>query len=191
MSFFVLQEKEELAAKLRDETQLRQNLEEELRETEEELEELRAESDEEKTLLLQRIKDLEEELEQLKSLMESSLDKATREKAEALMAAARAKEQALSEAERQRIAQLKKVQGLLSKVQREGTLYIQGEAPPSCLCKHTRQVPLLLQLTILHHQRREGCWERPNGASATSFCRIISSPITKIKKPSRNRRQSR
>jgi len=120
-----IKENEELTAKLRDESQLRLNLEEELRETEDELEELRTESDEEKTLLLQRIKDLEEELEQLKALMESSLDKATREKAEALMAAAKAKELALSEAEQARIAQLRKVQGLLSKVQREGYLYIQ------------------------------------------------------------------
>jgi len=117
------EEVEKLKLELAEERKQKGLLTDELKDLNEVLEETRIESDEEKTLLLQRIKDLEEELEQLQKLMESTLDKASRDRAEALARARREKDDALSEAERARIAQMKKVQGLLSKVQRQGWLH--------------------------------------------------------------------
>jgi len=168
-----LKENEELQAKLRDERQLRANLEEELKETEEELEELRAETDDEKTLLLQRIKDLEEELEQLKGLMETSLDKATREKAEALLAANKAKELALLEAEQARIAHLRKVQGLLSKVQREGNLYIQEKVAVLGTSKWRQRYFVLQEHFLSYYKDKKGFENRkPLGIIDCEQCRV-------------------
>jgi len=99
------------------------DLKDELKDITELLEETRVESDEEKTLLLQRIKDLEEEYETLQKASNSSLSAAERARAEEMAKAKREKDAALQEAERQRILQMNKVKGLLSKVQRQGFLY--------------------------------------------------------------------
>lgn len=116
----------DLQARLREEIQAKELLEEELADTQEELEEFREESDDEKTLLLQRIKDLEEELDQLRALMAESLDQAAVEKAQALQDAMSAKQQALAELERQREEDLRKVSDMLAAVTKEGYLLKQG-----------------------------------------------------------------
>eukprot|EP01088_Endostelium_zonatum_P014210 TRINITY_DN3015_c0_g1_i1.p1 TRINITY_DN3015_c0_g1~~TRINITY_DN3015_c0_g1_i1.p1 ORF type:complete len:829 (+),score=222.10 TRINITY_DN3015_c0_g1_i1:115-2601(+) len=117
-----------LRSQLEEERTKVSNLKDELREITELLEENRVESDEEKTLLLQRIKDLEEEYEQLQTQTASSIERQKREREMALERAEREKEKALVEAERQRLLQLRKVQGLLSKVQRQGWLYHKEKA---------------------------------------------------------------
>jgi septal ring factor EnvC (AmiA/AmiB activator) len=163
----------DLTRKLAEETAAKELLAAQLRETQDELEDTRLESDEEKTLLLQRIKDLEEELDQLRELMANSLNQAAREKAEDLRRAAEAKEQALSEAERARIAQMKKVQGLLSKVQREGTLYKQEKGAVLGTVRWKKRY-FVLQDNLLSFYKDLKAYKdmRPEGIIYCEQCRV-------------------
>lgn len=173
----------DLARRLAEETAAKEALAALLKETQEELEETRLESDDEKTLLLQRIKDLEEELEQLRELMDNSLNQAGREKADALRRAAEAKEQALSEAERQRIAQLKKVQGLLAKVQREGFLYKQEKSAVLGTMRWKKRY-FVLQDHFLSYYKDQKAFKdlRPEGIILCEECRVYELDQTLAKR---------
>lgn len=113
-----------LEGMLNAEKELRLRVEEDLKDAEDDLEQTRLESDEEKTLLLQRIRDLEEELEQMRKVMENKLDLAEQQKLLELQKSARASLRALEEAEQKRLAAMAKVRGVLAAISREGFLFM-------------------------------------------------------------------
>lgn len=166
-------ENAELRRQLEEEREARQSAEQELDETRAELEETRAEADEEKTLLLQRIKDLEEELDQLKELMATSLTQAGREKADALRRAQEEKERMLDEAEKARIAQMRKVQGMLAKVQKKGYLYKLEKSAVLGTSKWKKRY-FVLQDNFLSYYKDEKAFteSRPDGIVYCEQCRI-------------------
>jgi len=163
----------QLERQLDEEREERKAAEQELDETRAELEETRAEADEEKTLLLQRIKDLEEELDQLKELMATSLTQAGREKADALRRAQEERERMLDEAEKARIAQMKKVQGMLAKVQKNGYLYKLEKSAVLGTSKWKKKY-FVLQDNFLSYYKDEKAWTeaRPEGIIYCEQCRV-------------------
>jgi septal ring factor EnvC (AmiA/AmiB activator) len=115
-----------LKARLQEEMNHKFNYAQQVRAKEEELEKNATESDSEKMVLLDRIKQLEEELAKVSANMKESLERANREKEDALSRAKTQKERELQDSERQRNRDLEKVRLLLTGNTKQGMLMKQS-----------------------------------------------------------------
>ena len=116
-----------LKARLQEELGHKFNYAQQVREKEEELEKTVEESDNAKSILLARIKQLEEDNARLRGDMANSLDKAAREKEDAMSRAKAQKEKELLESELRRYRDLDKVRLLLTGNTKQGWLNKQGK----------------------------------------------------------------
>jgi len=116
--------------------------------------------------LQKRIKELEEEVDRLKKELEEERKR---------------KEEALTEAEKARIAQMRKVQGLLSKVQRQGWLYHKEKGTLGGTSWKKRY--FVLQDHFLSFYRDQKAFQKaePMGLISCEQCRVYEQP-TETKK---------
>jgi len=117
----------ELTAQLVAEIEAKMAVQKKLDLTLEEYNKYKAEWDAERQILLRRIKELEDEVAELKALMRKELDRAEREKDDALAKAAADRDRAVRQAEAERDSALDRMRALMSGNQKQGYMWKETE----------------------------------------------------------------